>query len=261
MIKAEIILITAKTIRNADGTGITKPLTLEATQSVTINADIASTSNIIIKAPNVIFSVLKPVRLSGANITIDVPDGMDMPNDMPTANNQNVMLTATSSNGNITLDNNINLGFGTLTLAAGGRIKAANRDVTIMANRVEYQPGSNDNTVDFSITIITINDIELLGNLGTNASITLRAGGSIITPNANTIVQTAGPNITWEQKYPLRQNYPITLKSARTITISGTLDRGTANITLDSPALNLSEALLIAGGINCPSVSASTPLC
>ncbi len=261
VIKAEIILITAKTIRNADGTGITKPLTLEATQSVTINADIASTSNIIIKAPQVIFSVLKPVRLSGANITIDVPDGMDMPNDMPTANNQNVMLTATSSNGNITLDNNINLGFGTLTLAAGGRIKAANRDVTIMANRVEYQPGSNDNTVDFSITIISINDIELLGNLGTNASITLRAGGSIITPNANTIVQTAGPNITWEQKYPLRQNYPITLKSARTITISGTLDRGTANITLDSPALNLSEALLIAGGINCPSVSASTPLC
>ncbi len=249
MVKAKIIAISAKNIRNENGEGITQPLVLEATEMVIIDANIVSTKNIIIKAPNVIFSGSKPVRLSGSNIMIELPDDMDMPSDMPAANNQNVELVATG--GDIMLNNNINVGFGTLKLEAN-RIMTASADVMIMGNRVEVDSGT-DNSIGAGLTIISMNDIRLLGNIETGGNVVLRAGGSIITPDAATTIEAtgAGNAITFQQKYALRQSFGLTLKAAGDIRIIGRLDRGTAGITLDGGSLDLTRASLSAGEITC----------
>ena len=214
MITAKVISINAKSIRNAENSeGITKPLMLVATESVVINANITSSASIIIKAPNVIFSGSKPVRLSGTNIMIELPDDMDTPSDMPAANNQNVELVAS---GDIMLNNSINAGFGTLKLQATGEIMTTRANVMIMGNRVVLD-ASADNSISGGLTIISMNDIRLLGNIETEGNVILRAGGSIITPNATTTIEATGADssdITFEQKYALRQSFALTLKAA-----------------------------------------------
>ena len=158
-VRAVIITITANSIRNAVGSaGISEPLVLVASQIVTIDANIDSSANIIIKAPQVVFSGTKPVRLVAQNIMIELPEGVDMPSDMPAANNQNVELVATS--GDIMLNNNINVGFGTLKLEATGEIMTPNADITIMGNRVVLDAGT-ENTIGGGLTIISMNDISL----------------------------------------------------------------------------------------------------
>ncbi len=249
-IKARSLILTATSIGTGDGTGLSTPLTLVASERVIIDADIISTRNIIIKAPEVVFSSTKPVRLSGQDIMIDLPDDMDTPNDMPLANNQNVELVAT---GDIMLNNNINVGFGTLKLEAN-RIMTANADVVIMGNRVEVDSGT-DNNIRGGLTIISMNDIRLLGNIETEGNVILRAGGSIITPNAPTTIEATG-GITFEQKYALRQSFALTLKAAGEIAIIGKLDRGTAEIRLEGGSLDLAGASFIAGGIRCVGVRA-----
>ncbi len=265
MIMAKVITIRAKSIRNdvEDSTGITKPLMLIATDTVIIDANISSTANIIIKAPEVVFSGSKPVRLSGTNIMIQLPDDMDMPNAMPLANNQNVELVATS--GDIMLNNNVNVGFGTLKLEASGRIMTSNADAMIMGNRVVLDAGTKS-SIGGALTIISMNDIRLLGNIETEGNIVLRAGGSIITPEDATTIEATGADkdITFEQKYALRQSHDLTLKATGDITIIGRLNRGAADITLDSGGeLDVTEASLIAGGITClpARLEASAPIC
>ncbi len=246
MIVADVISITAKSVRRQNGEGIRQRLMLVATQTVIIDASIISTADIIITAPQVIFSGTKPVRLSGTNIMIDLPDGMDMPSAMPAGNNQNVELSAS---GDIMLNNNINVGFGTLKLEARGEIMTTSADVVIMGNRVVYQAGS----IGGGLAIISMNDIRLLGDIQTDGNVVLRAGGSIITPAAATTIEATGADngITFEQRYAFRQGFDLTLKAAGEISIIGGLDRGSAVITLDGGVLDLAQASLSAGEIAC----------
>ena len=275
MIKANVISITAKSIRTATGESISQPLVLEASEVVMINADIESTANIIIKAPRVIFSNSKPVRLEAQNIMIDLPDGVD-DSGMPDGNNQNVELVA---NGDIMLNNNVNVGFGTLKLQAN-RIMAPSRNVIIVANRIVYNPSANENIGNFSIVLFSQNDIILMNNITANGNIILSAEGSIITPNAPTTIEAIGSSpdddgdtlnhsILFEQKYGVRQNYPLTLKAAGSVTVRGRLDRGNATVTLDAGAapaddtgargaLTLTPAFT-AGSVLCP--NAKAPIC
>ena len=159
-------------------------------------------------------------------------------------------LVATS--GDIMLNNNINVGFGTLKLEATGEIMTPNADITIMGNRVVLDAGT-ENTIGGGLTIISMNDIRLLGDIQTDGSILLQAGGSIITSDATTTIEATGASnsITFEQRYALRQSSDLTLKAAGEITIIGGLDRGTAGITLDGGTLDLTRASLTAGEITC----------
>ncbi len=274
-IKANFITITAKSIRTATGESLSQPLVLEAIQMVVISADIVSTANIIIKAPRVRFSNAKPVRLEAQNIMIDLPEGMDE-SGMPDGNNQNVELVAS---GDIMFNNNINIGFGTLKLQAN-RIMAPSRNVIIVANRIVYNPSANENIGNFSIVLFSQNDIILMNNITANGNIILSAEGSIITPNAPTTIEAIGSSpdddgdtlnhsILFEQKYGVRQNYPLTLKAAGSVTVRGRLDRGNATVTLDAGAapaddtgargaLTLTSAFT-AGSVLCP--NAKAPIC
>ena len=274
-IKANFITITAKSIRTATGESLSQPLVLEAIQMVVISADIVSTANIIIKAPRVRFSNAKPVRLEAQNIMIDLPEGVD-DSGMPDGNNQNVELVA---NGDIMLNNNVNVGFGTLKLQAN-RIMAPSRNVIIVANRIVYNPSANENIGNFSIVLFSQNDIILMNNITANGNIILSAEGSIITPNAPTTIEAIGSSpdddgdtlnhsILFEQKYGVRQNYPLTLKAAGSVTVRGRLDRGNATVTLDAGAapaddtgargaLTLTSAFT-AGSVLCP--NAKAPIC
>ena len=233
-IKAQTIFIRAESIQTATGEdGITKPITLIATERVTIHTDIASSATIIIQAPEVIFSDTKSVELKGSNIMIDIPEGMVMPVDMPTANNQNVQLIAT---GDIQINNNLNIGFGTLELDAGGKIEAAERDVVVLANRVVYEADTTTTDSEHNITITSMNDIRLLSDISTNGNIILKAGGSIITPEADTTLEAkgAGNSLTFEQRYAFRQNHALTLKAGGDVTLIGAIDRGTGALTLEA---------------------------
>ena len=232
-IKAQIIIIRADSIQNAaEGEdGIQNQITLIATQRIVLHTDIASSENIIIKAPEVVFSSSKPVKLNGNNIMIDVPDDMVMPEEMPATNNQNVALTAVAD---IQINNNINVGFGTLTLKAGGKIEATERSVSIAANRVVYEANTATSESEHNITIESMNDIRLLSSIETNGNIILRAGGSIITPDADTSITAdgAGNNLIFEQRHALRQNFALTLKAGGDVSIIGDIDRGTGAVML-----------------------------
>ena len=232
-IKAQIIIIRADSIQNAaEGEdGIQNQITLIATQRIVLHTDIASSENIIIKAPEVVFSSSKPVKLNGNNIMIDVPDDMVMPEEMPATNNQNVALTAVAD---IQINNNINVGFGTLTLKAGGKIEATERSVSIAANRVVYEANTATSESEHNITIESMNDIRLLSSIETNGNIILRAGGSIITPDADTSITAdgAGNNLIFQQRHALRQNFALTLKAGGDVSIIGDIDRGTGAVML-----------------------------
>ncbi len=232
-IKAQIIIIRADSIQNAadDEDGIENQITLIATQRIVLHTDIASSENIIIQAPEVVFSSSKPVKLNGNNIMIDVPDDMVMPEEMPATNNQNVALTAVAD---IQINNNINVGFGTLTLKAGGKIEATERSVSIAANRVVYEANTATSESEHNITIESMNDIRLLSSIETNGNIILRAGGSIITPDADTSITAdgAGNNLIFEQRHALRQNFALTLKAGGDVSVIGDIDRGTGAVML-----------------------------
>ena len=281
MIKANVISITAKSIRTATGESLSQPLVLEASEMVMISADIDSSADIIIKAPQIIFSEEKPVRLKARNIMVELPDGMDMPDmssDMFGGNNQNVELVAS---GDIMLNNNVNIGFGTLNLQARGRIMAPSRDVMIIANRIVYHPNTEENIGNFSIMLFARNDIHLMNNITANGNIVLRAGGSIVTPSAHTIIEAKGSSqdgdgnvrhhsIHFQQNYAFRQHHPLTLKAAGSVLVVGRLDRGNATITLDAGAapaddtgrrggLGIISPAFKAGRILCP--NAKAPIC
>ena len=281
VIKATIISITAKSIRRENNEQLDQPLVLEATEMVMISADIDSISDLIIKAPQIIFSEEKPVRLKARNIMVELPDGMDMPDMsgvMFGGNNQNVDLVAS---GDIMLNNNVNIGFGTLNLQAAGRIMAPSRDVMIIANRIVYHPNTEENIGNFSIMLFARNDIHLMNNITANGNIVLRAGGSIVTPSAHTIIEAKGSSqdgdgnvrhhsIHFQQNYAFRQHHPLTLKAAGNVRVVGRLDRGNATITLDAGAapaddtgrrggLGIISPAFKAGRILCP--NAKAPIC
>ena len=254
VVRGTVLTIRAGSIRNAtDSAGITKKLTFVASESIVIDASITSTHDITIRAPAVGFSGTKPLRLNARNIMIELPDGTNMPSDNPNGNNQNVELVAS---GDIMLENSINVGFATLKLQAAGEIMTTHADVMVMGNRVVYQAG----TIGGALTIISMNDIRLLGNIETEGSIILQAGGSIITPNATTTIEATGASsdITFEQRYALRQSFALTLKATGEITIIGALDRGTAGITLDGGTLDLTRASLTAATLTCSNAAAAT---
>ncbi len=254
VVRGTVLTIRANSIRNAtDSAGITKKLTFVASESIVIDASITSTHDITIRAPAVGFSGTKPLRLNARNIMIELPDGTNMPSDNPNGNNQNVELVAS---GDIMLENSINVGFATLKLQAAGEIMTTHADVMVMGNRVVYQAG----TIGGALTIISMNDIRLLGNIETEGSIILQAGGSIITPNATTTIEATGASnsITFEQRYALRQSFALTLKATGEITIIGKLDRGTAGITLDGGTLDLTRASLTAATLTCSNAAAAT---
>ena len=254
VVRGTVLTIRANSIRNAaDSAGITKPLTFVASESIVIDASITSTHDITIRAPAVGFSGTKPLRLNARNIMIELPDGTNMPSDNPNGNNQNVELVAS---GDIMLENSINVGFATLKLQAAGEIMTTHADVMVMGNRVVYQAG----TIGGALTIISMNDIRLLGNIETEGSIILQAGGSIITPDAATTIEATGASsdITFEQRYAIRQSFALTLKATGKITIIGALDRGTAGITLDGGTLDLTRASLTAETLTCSNAAAAT---
>ena len=254
VVRGTVLTIRAGSIRNAtDSAGITKKLTFVASESIVIDASITSTHDITIRAPAVGFSGTKPLRLNARNIMIELPDGTNMPSDNPNGNNQNVELVAS---GDIMLENSINVGFATLKLQAAGEIMTTHADVMVMGNRVVYQAG----TIGGALTIISMNDIRLLGNIETGGNVVLQAGGSIITPEAATTIEATGASsdITFEQRYALRQSFALTLKAAGEITIIGKLDRGTADITLDGGTLDLTRASLTAATLTCSNAAAAT---
>ncbi len=247
-IKADVISIRAQSIENSENSddGITKPIILEASEAVIINADIISTADIIIRAPQIIFSGTKSVRLVGQNIVLNPPQSTADPRGKQEANNQNVELVAM---GNIEIGNNINIGFGTLILDARGEIITPSRDIRIIANRIIHKSGRINNAGNLYIE--AANDILLSDDVVANNHITLKAGGSIVTRDADAEIEARGEdsNLTFEQKSALRQNYALTLKASGDLRIVGPINRGTAALSLEAGgSVDFTDATLITAG-------------
>ena len=246
-IKANRIVISADKVgTGAGGNGVTRKIVLEATEIVIIDAEIAASDNIEINAPIVIFSKTKPVTLTGMNIMIDTDEMVEMPDDV--ANNQNVNLIAMND---IELNNNLNIGFGTLVLRSmsdTGSVRVSQRNVRIVANRVVYDAGIQT-TGGNNIVIETMNDIILTdSSVMTAGNVILRAGGSIILPDGDVAIQ-AGEDIILEQRYGRRSNGNLTLTAGGDVSLIGTLYRGAGNIAITAGGavvLTDAEALIAA---------------
>ncbi len=246
-IKANRIVISADKVgTGAGGNGVTRKIVLEATEIIIIDAEIAASDNIEINAPIVIFSKTKPVTLTGMNIMIDTDEMVEMPDDV--ANNQNVNLIAMND---IELNNNLNIGFGTLVLRSmsdTGSVRVSQRNVRIVANRVVYDAGIQT-TGGNNIVIETMNDIILTdSSVMTAGNVILRAGGSIVLPDGDVVIQ-AGEDIILEQRYGRRSNGNLTLTAGGDVNLIGTLYRGAGNIAITAGGavvLTDAEALIAA---------------
>ncbi len=237
-----------------DNETLDKHLVFSATGSMVIDVSIETqgNTNISLNADDLTFSHNRPISIKAYDITINTQETA-----LP--NNQNVSLLARND---IYLRGSLNVGLASVRIEAAGAIKTnvdvgeEVKDIKIIANRITYKSvlfDDNPTSTSHNLMLRANKDIILANHLTSDGSITLRAGGSIITPSQidDYLIQAVGEdhNIIFEQGRALRLERGLRLIAGGDITVKGEMYSGAANIMLNAGgSLYIEGATFVSSG-------------